>query len=232
MRLLRVLLFGLAIGIMPSTALAQYIYLDANGDRINDFQDRLSAIGPTLVSVFLDTSHDRNGSPQTCNSHRAPPGTGSGIDIFSYDFILSVPAGSGTVSWGVYSDSLGFAVSGNDQSNSTEFRASRIGNSALTGGLYKLGEILVTVLSGTPSMEIATGGQLDPAAFTGFGTHCIGSDYPNTYMLGLDWNDSNGLGAPPGGGGGSAPMIAAPPSASSREGSLLELTATATDPNP
>ena len=71
-------LFGfscmLALAALTGPAFAQYMYLDVNGDSLNTSADRLNADGPTVLTIYLNTNHDRDGSLQTCNSHAASCG--------------------------------------------------------------------------------------------------------------------------------------------------------------
>jgi len=215
----------LALAVFSPPAIAQYMYLDANSDGINTVDDQLNASGPTTITVYLDTTHDRDGSAQSCNSHTSPPGLGTGVDFFSYDLILRVGNGNGTVSWGAYADSVGFTPMGGDVANSTDYKTTRTRASGpLAPGVYKLGQISVTVLSGAPSLEIGTSSSLDPSYFTGLGTDCAGSEYMNSYLLGTDWFDVDGVSPP-----NLPPSISAPTLVRAEEGSDVTIVADAID---
>ena len=49
----------LALAALPGPVFAQYIYIDANGDGINTSADSLNAVGPTILTIYLSTNHDR-----------------------------------------------------------------------------------------------------------------------------------------------------------------------------
>ena len=61
----------LALAALPGPAFGQYIYIDANGDGVNTSADSLNAAGPTVLTIYLNTNHDKDSSLQTCNSHSA-----------------------------------------------------------------------------------------------------------------------------------------------------------------
>lgn len=63
------LLLAVSLFLPVDPVFAQYMYLDSNGDGVNDLGDRLNANGlPTTVDVYLVTGHNRDGSPAACNS--------------------------------------------------------------------------------------------------------------------------------------------------------------------
>jgi hypothetical protein len=193
------LTIGLVL-LVPLPAGGQYLFLDSDGDGIHSAADALRSNGSTNIGVYLDVSRDRSGSVQSCNSHTKAAGAGS-LSIFSYDLILRVAEGTGTVNWGPYIDDSGFIGLGKDDFNDTDFRTSQWlevseldrETPTLPEGVRKLGHISVTPISGAPSIEIAQSSSLDPAYFTGFGTKCRASAYRNTYMLGVDWSDTDGI---------------------------------------
>ena len=190
----------------PSSATAQYMYLDTNGDGIHTDADVLKPSGTTTIAVWLDTQHDKDGTLQTCNSHTHAPHDWSwegappdpGLDIFCYDIYLVVT--DGTVTWGDYEDNLGYDdLSPPDgKGNPTKLHLTYFiptGEYGNPAGLHKLGEITATVEFGTPSIGFAPMVGWD---YTAFGTHCSASlDYPNSYLYGIDWFDADG--APYGG---------------------------------
>jgi hypothetical protein len=213
------------------------MYLDANGDGINTAADVLSASGTTPLDIWLDTTHDRDGSAQTCNSHSGAPTGGAPLDFFSYTIVLQ--AIGGTVTWGTFAAAdPEYTPFGTDlaDAHDTEFNRARPAGTVTPPGLVKLGTIPVAVVSGAPSVRIGTSTPIDPSGFgTGFGTGCEGNNFLNTYVLATpgdptgDWFDTDGV--PGGGGGGSAPSLAAPPAVSSQDGGMLELSVTASDPD-
>ncbi len=183
----------------PHKASAQYMYLDSNGDGINTADDRLNAVGPTHVTVWLDIAHDRDGTPVTCNSHTGPP-LAEPLDMFLHCFLLEVvDRTAGSVIWGAFADSVGFDSELANQSEPFYLSICRTGPIDLTlpAGKYKLGTLDVTVASGAPSIRISP--NVEGASsfiynnFTGFGGHCDASLNPNFYTLGVDWFDTDGL---------------------------------------
>lgn len=187
--------------VAPATA--QYMYLDSNGDGINTTEDQVQANGPTHVTVWFDTGHNRDGTPVSCNSNTGQPSGSQPLDMFSYDFLLEVTnRDENSVTWGAYGDSLNFPNDFGTQTSSFFVSISRfsIFPTALPAGRYKLGALDVTVASGAPAINISPFIAGSPVFvqnnFTGFGTHCDATQYANTYTLGFDWFDTDGLGAP------------------------------------
>ena len=182
------------------TASAQYMYLDANGDGINTAADKMNDSGATRLAVYLDTARDRNGSPVSCNSHTGEPFSVPAIDIFAYIVTLKVGGAPGSaVTWGAWGDSVGFTdVFVGEQRTDQAFVVSRFAGrgATLPPGLYKLGTIDVTVAVGAPSIRVSNGVATFVDNFTGFGTDCDGSVNANTYTLGIDWFDTDGVGPP------------------------------------
>src|SRR5438093_3851419 len=240
----------LALAALPGPAFGQYIYIDANGDGVNTSADSLNAAGPTILTIYLNTNHDKDGSLQTCNSHSAAScgatGTAQLLTIFSYQVYLS--AMGGTVTWGTFTpDSSAFATlqSQLQDSHDVEFTFSRQpAGSVSPPGLLSLGKIPVTITSGSPSITFPRypNTPLDPNSFgTVFGTNCAGFAFGNTYVLGDpadpcgaisgvpgDWFDADGVLGPV----NNSPTLSAPESASGEEGSTLAtIVATATDPD-
>jgi hypothetical protein len=228
----------LALAAFTPPAFAQYMYLDTDGDSLNTSADRLNADGPTVLTIYLNTNHDRDGSPQTCNSHTASCGastTGQALDMFSYT--ISLVAVGGTVQWGTFTPAdaaytpLGQNVS---DSVSVEINRSRPVSTFTAPGLSALGSITVTITSGLPHIDVAHGATTaDPFGFgTGFGTECSGFNYPNTYVLGDpadlcgsggDWTDADGVAGPP-----PPPNLSAPANASASSGRAVLLSAVVT----
>jgi hypothetical protein len=176
-------------------AVGQYMFLDTDGDGVSSPSDRLEPGGETTVAVYLDTSHDRDGTLRSCNAH-AGSGSSGLLDFFSYDLILKVQSKSGAVRWSEFTDGIGFTPNIKDRTSPTELLVTRSGESAISPGRYKLGQVKVTAIAGHPVLTIGTASRLDPGAFTGFGTHCDGSEYPNTYVLGTDWFDAGETSTP------------------------------------
>ncbi len=192
--------FGLVVCLLlfatsPSTVSAQYIYIDANGDGIHTASDVMPALGaPQIVDVWLDRTHNRDGSVATCN-------TGDGDLSFSNSYSVNIKANFGTVAFSNFTNQVpsfvinclaaggqGFA------SNSVEMAACRAGASLISwAGAARMFTVTVTPLTGTPSLEIVPMSGLS-ANFTAFGSPCSGNDFDNTYKLGTDWFDADGIG--------------------------------------
>lgn len=186
----------------PRSSLAQFLFLDTNGDARSSPGDVLNPAGePTTVNVYLDTSRNADSSVAYC-------ATGSeALSIVSYEFILH--AVGGTVTFGNYTNARStMGVSFGTGSNSTDFYRGFGGGTILSPGLYQLGTLSVTVESGSPTLNPAASTALSPHFGTSFGTQCLATDGDNTYKLGLDWYGIAGCGPP--GGGNAAPTMAAP----------------------
>ncbi len=176
-------------------ASAQYMYLDANGDGVNSAADSLNASGPTLLTIYLNTNHDRDGTLRSCNGHTGAPSAGGPINLFGYTIVLK--AVGGTVTWGAFTPlDPAYTPLGADLADSTDtqFTRMRPAQTFTAAGPLQLGTISVTSSSGTPGVVIGTSTGLDPFGFgTDFATQCDGSAYPNSYVLGTDWFDIDGI---------------------------------------
>ncbi|HYQ88619.1 MAG TPA: hypothetical protein VEU09_03215, partial [Candidatus Binatia bacterium] len=53
---------ALALLLLAPPSSAQYIYLDSNGDGVHTAADVLHAVGPTVVDIWLDIGHNRDGT--------------------------------------------------------------------------------------------------------------------------------------------------------------------------
>ena len=232
------------------TASAQYMNLSSD----NIDTTRMKAVGTTVLTIRLDTNHDRDGSVQTCNSHTLAGGCGfvsplgNPLSLFSYTITLT--AVGGTVNWGTWTTagsttSVVYTDNGAPAPTTTQVVINFArANGVDAAGLYTLGSIPVTPTSGNPSIVFARGAQpIDIFGFgTGFGTECDANNFPNTYVLANtdvctggstgsqgDWLDADGV-APAVGGANSTPILTAPSTAGGTEGTpLATLTATATD---
>ena len=192
--------------LLTTPASAQYIYLDANGDGVNTSADSLHATGPTILTIFLDSSHDKSGSAQTCNSHTVSCGaaaSGTALDVSSYTILLA--ATGGTVSWGSFTPAdpaytpFG-GVKTTDHDCSIDFQ--RTFGTVTPAGLFAIGSIPVTAVSGSPGIAIANHPiEADPNfPSTFFGApHCDGFVLGfSSYLLGDpavlcsgDWYDAD-----------------------------------------
>src|SRR5258705_1185381 len=94
---------GLLISMFfAGSATAQYMKITTDNPSDNT---RMRPSGTTILTITLDTNHDKNNSLQTCNSHTAANGCGSAgtaqpLDMFGYT--LALKAVGGTVTWGTF----------------------------------------------------------------------------------------------------------------------------------
>jgi len=185
---------ALAIGV---PAYSQYIYMDVNGDGVCTSSDPLTS-SSTAVDIYLNTNHNQSGTTAICDD-----GTGAALDMSSFDLIVHA-AGTGSVTYNSFTPSTQITNAGFSQVNALTVAGNDAGvGYAISGitfatpGLYKLGTLAVTV-TGTPVLTFL-GTSPDPSipSFgTGFGSHCGGTDNPNTITLGIDFNDACGTAAP------------------------------------
>ena len=167
-------------------ALAQYMYLDTNGDGLNSAADVVSPTGVTTIDVWLRTNADRSGTPALCNHFSTPP-----MSISAYQVVLH-PDG-GTVLWGSGVNRMPFEI---------EIGTGTHGNDLITGfgtsgaplppGLYRLATLTLTPESGTPSIQIVPSAG-DHPLITAFASECFGVYLDSTMRLGLDWHDVDGV---------------------------------------
>jgi PKD domain-containing protein/cadherin-like protein/Big-like domain-containing protein len=189
------LLFGLAA---PATA--QYLRITTDNPADNT---RLRATGTTILTITLNTNHDRSGSLQTCNSHQVAAGcpgavgTAQPLDMFGYTLALKTVGG--TVQWGTFTASdANYTNSSPQIQNNTEVEVNqfRPTGTFTPPGPATIGTIPVTILAGTPAIQLKVGysqpTDLNPAGFgTGFATECDGTQNFNFYIVG-DPNDPCG----------------------------------------
>src|SRR5437762_9147819 len=101
----RCFVFGLLISMCcAGSASAQYMRILTDNPTDNT---KMRPSGTTILTITLDTNHDKNGTLQTCNSHTAVncggTSTAQPLDMFSYT--LAFKAAGGTVTWGTFSAS-------------------------------------------------------------------------------------------------------------------------------
>ena len=221
---IRVLISFLFLGLVLATspARAQYMYLDANGDGIHTQADELAPTGSTVVDVWLHTDQNQDGTPASCS-------TGDGdLAINSYEFILH--AAGGSVSWAGFTNyQPAFTISFEQASSAFDYHNGLGGSNYLSPGLYRLARISITVLSGSPSIQIARATPLKASYGTSFGSPCSGKDFDNTLKLGSDWFGVDGL--PYGGPGQRPPSWGSIQSMSVPEGGLADQVVSASDPD-
>ncbi|HEU4765151.1 MAG TPA: putative Ig domain-containing protein [Candidatus Eisenbacteria bacterium] len=209
-------------------AMAQYMYMDTNGDGVWSTADVLNPNGtPTSVDVYLNTTHNRDGSVATCDSQ-----DGNLAIWNSFATHISVPGG--TVTFSNYTNQqAAFTINCSNgglafTSTSTEAAQCQATGTPIDNGgaTLKLYTMTVTGVSGTPSLQFVPLNSLDNNP-TSFGTNCGGLDFDNTYKLGTDWFDVNGAGPAPG--GNALPILSVATTANGTEGQPFTITATATD---
>ena len=164
-----VLLF-LATCIGAPPALAQYMYLDSNGDGIHTAADVLNGVGTTQIDIWLRTNHQRDGSVAVCS-------TGEPYTFNSYSVILRATEGS--VSWIDKTNlqpTCTLAVL--EGMSPTELFFGYVGAAILPPGDFLLARVSVAVLSGTPTIAIVPTSTLDARALTCFGPAVLGPSSP------------------------------------------------------
>jgi flagellar hook capping protein FlgD len=188
---------GLALSLLlltasPPTVSAQYMYIDANGDGIHTAADVMPALGtPQAVDVWLDKNHNRDGSVALCN-------TGSEDLSVWNSYAVHINVNSGTVDFASFTNHVTtftipcVTVGQAFAATQTEMAACEAGQPVFAPGPIRMFTMTITPLSGNPSLEIVRTNSLGPT-FTSFGTQCFGNDFDNTYKLGTDWFDADGL---------------------------------------
>jgi len=215
----------LAVCLCPiSSARAQYIYLDTNGDGRCTQADTLNRIGmPTTVSVCLDTR-------QNADMSAMYGGTGGdSLTISSYEFILH--ANGGTVAFSDYENmqpTMTTPSSSAVASSATDFYVGYGGETMLPPGNYILGTIVVTVTSGSPGL-IPVGMTKSGGLYqTSFGSSRPGLDRDHLLKLDRDWDSAAGCGPP---GGNAPPMAEVPQEVDVRIGEPVAIIGEFYDPN-
>ncbi|MGE5177474.1 MAG: Ig-like domain-containing protein [Bacteroidota bacterium] len=215
-------------------ARAQYIWMDSNGDGIYTAADVMSTNGtPMTVDVWINTSHNKDGSPAICDTHGGPDG-----DLSTWNsYAMHINAVGGTATFSSFVNQMPSFVDGCvgvgvffNTNNSTEMSAcAATGTPTANGGAnMKMFTMTVTGQTGTPTLQFVPMNSQDQN-FTSFGTPCSGTDFDNTYKLGADFFDNDGITVWPG--GNTAPILSAPGSVLGTEGQPITMTATASDPD-
>src|SRR5882672_6833325 len=241
---------------LAAPAAAQYMRITTDNPTDNT---RLRSTGTTILTITLDTNHDKSGTLQTCNTHQVAAGcpgavgTAQPLDMFGYTIALR--AVGGAVQWGTFTASdANYTNSSPQIQNNTEVEVNqfRPTGTFTPPGLATIGTIPVTILTGTPAIQLKIGysqpTDLNPAGFgTGFATECDGTQNFNYYIVGDpndpcganpsgpanglagDWFDWDGAKAP--GVTNTPPTITAnPTSATAAEGTAMTpISATAND---
>lgn len=186
-------LMFLAVLATATPAAAQYVFVDANGDGACTSGDVLP-YGDGTIDVWIDTSHDMDGSTATCS-------TGEDLTIASYDVVLasstsanaSVTFHGWTNAVSQFTQEIGVAIEG--PYLWAGYQSPGAGTH-LAAGKYKLGTLSFTgsgsgcayvypipsaTISGTPRE-------------TGFWSDCLGANQDNIIRLGPDFTDVCGTG--------------------------------------
>lgn len=178
-----VALLALATGVPAS---AQYMWLDVTGDGQCTSAD---VLGPstTSVDVWLDTDSNADGSPATCVT------ADGDLTINSYGVVLNAP--SGGVTYGTWTDNMGFEIDAGLGSDGNEFWVIRASATPQAPGTYKLGTLAITV-TGNTSLAFLPLAQASPLSITHFGAQCSGFEFDNTMKYLSEWSDVCGTTAP------------------------------------
>jgi len=210
-------------------ASAQYIWMDSNGDGVHSTADTMNPNGsPTTVDVYLNTSHNKDGSLAECNTQDGDLAVWN-----SFATHINVSGGTATFTGytnrvtafaaGCASGTLAFVTNNSTEMGQCQATSSPTNNGGLNIRLYT---VTVTGQTGTPSLSFVQANSQDQN-ITSFGTACSGPGFDNTYYFQQDWSDNDGLAAAPG--GNASPMLNAPATATGTENQPLTITATATD---
>lgn len=195
MRLLAFLPLGLLV-LLPVPAHSQYMFLDTNGDGVHDAGDQLAPSGPTAVDIWVVTNRNRDGTPVDCDVADAY----LGLTINSYTVVLH--ASGGDVKWGPMHNRLPFAheaynfATYADTTDAGWYHNGWGSMDQFPPGKYRLATLQIETISGDPSISIEPYLPRHVVQITQFGTSCLALDGDNTYKLGLDWHDADGIGPP------------------------------------
>jgi len=209
---------------MPASA--QYMFLDSNGDGLHTAADQLNSNGtPTTVDVYLITNMNRDGSAAVCDADNGA------TPLTMNSYVINLQASNGKVLYSNFiNDQTTMTVAfGEVNPDSIRYKNGFGQQAALQPGKYKLATITIKGLSGAPKVDVVAQITGSPDA-TSFGSQCAGNDFDNTYKLGSDWHDSDGLSAAPGG-GNVPPTLTVAADTTAVEGTPFTITATATDPD-
>lgn len=199
-RLLRItvglaLLLNLALLDAGSSATAQYMYLDVDGDGASTINDAAALAGgePTRVDLYLRTNSSPYAGTATC---AADPSAALGlnsytVNIYSLDAPVSftnvvnqVPGMVETIPLVTYPYALSVGFSGTE---------------TLPPGTYHLLSMTVTILpttlsAGCPSLAIVPSSCYSPpGVITSFGSNCPGQYGDGVLRLGTDWIDTGNI---------------------------------------
>jgi PKD repeat protein len=149
--------------------------------------------------------------------------------MFAYN--VSLEAAGGTVTYTNFvNNQPTFTSSGQAfTSNSTQMTVGQFTLDVPNApGTYNLFRVTITGQTGSPAVSPVPFVPLSTTA-TSFGTQCSGNDFDNTYKLGSDWLDVDGL--PAGVDGNLTPVITAPATVNGQENAPVSVTGSASDPD-
>ena len=211
--------------VLAPQALAQYMYLDSNGNGIHDAGDRMNKSAATTIDVWLDTDSNRDGSAGVCE-------TGPGLlDMNHYEFVLQ--SVGGTVTWGPMTNLIAsfgntLARDSRDLTNPTHYHNGYGGGSSVIPGLYKLATLTATVSTGSPHIDIVEKHITNKLGRTSFGSECeANAEHDHMKRFGKNWFDWDGLAAPI----DQPPLVTAPGIVVPQDGSLVTINVAASDPD-
>ena len=229
----RTLLGAVALVLLASAGMAraQYIWMDSNGDGVHTIGDVMNANGtPTTVDVWINTSHNKNGSLATCDSNVG--------DLAVWNsYAMHINAINGTATFANFvnqqpSFTIGCSavVTYFITNNSTEMGACAATGSPINNGgtNQKMFTVMVTGQTGSPSLVFVPTNNQDQNN-TSFETLCTGLDFDHIYKLGSDFFDNDGLSTiiedtyPP--------VLTLPATAGGTEEMPFTITALASDPD-
>ncbi len=195
MRNVRFLLVLPALFLLPLPAPAQFVFLDANGDGVNDSSDQLAAAGTTDIDIWFVTNENRDGTPATCGSNPS-----QALTINSYEVVLETLRGR--VEFGSMENRLPFSgrpvsFATYEDTTSTSIYHNGWGyRDIFPPGRYRVATLRVRVLEGNPTLVFRGRSPVQPTDLTSFGTQCEGPEFDNTYILGEQFFGAMGIGNP------------------------------------
>ena len=220
-QILVVLMAVVAVAGLAQDASAQYMYMDSNGNGVRDAGDQMSQNGDsTVVDIWLNTNANRNGNAAVCNVDPAS-------QLWINEYIIYLQAAGGTVDYRDFINRTPFPNANpgalGNPGDGVRFGAGFYSVYWYAPGLYRLGTLTITGLTGTPEINFVD--HLSGASYlAGFGTQCPGNAFDNFYKLDgpetrayqvtADWFDADGLPAAvvtavrDFEGGGGAPILA------------------------
>jgi len=179
-------LAALALGLPPPAA-AQFLYVDADGDGACTPSDVLQNTTAS-VDVYLETNRNVEGEASYCGTDEDIP-----MSVSSYSFILRKYDPYGEITFGAWSDNLGYPTGATDSGarmeDGTDLWIALGGGPVLPPGKHKLGTLAMTVTGSTSYLVFATSSPLSPRANSSFGSACPGADSDNTIKFGVDFPD-------------------------------------------